>query len=90
MNTKRNWELDELIDHFTMLPNEMELLGNKTGTSRLGFAIILKFFQYEASFPSNKNEIPKEVILYISKQLGIDASTFDNYDWAGRNIKYHR
>lgn len=38
----------------------------------------------------NKYDIPKEVILYISKQLGIEASTFDNYDWAGRIIKYHR
>lgn len=87
---KRHWELDELIDHFTMLPNELEQLGNKIGTTRLGFAVILKFFQYEARFPNYKNEIPKEVILYISKQLGIEASCFDNYDWTGRVIKYHR
>ena len=27
---KRNWELDELIEHFTIMPNEMSLFGNKT------------------------------------------------------------
>jgi TnpA family transposase len=73
-----------------MLPNELEQLGNKTGPTRLGFAVMFKFFQYEARFPNYKNEIPKDIVLYISKQLGIEASTFDNYDWAGRVIKYHR
>ena len=51
---------------------------------------MFKFFQYEARFPNHKNEIPKEVVAYISKQLGIEAGTFDNYNWAGRVIKYHR
>jgi hypothetical protein len=34
---KRNWELDELIEHFTILPNEMQLIENKTGETRIGF-----------------------------------------------------
>jgi hypothetical protein len=55
---KRNWELDELIEHFTIMPNEMSLVVNKTGETRLGFAILLKFFHMEARFPSSKNEIP--------------------------------
>ncbi|WP_010233434.1 Tn3 family transposase [Clostridium arbusti] len=87
---KKYWELDELIDYFTIMPNELEQLGNKSSSSRLGFAILFKFFQYEARFPRYKTEIPKDVIFYISKQLDIEASTFDTYDWNGRNIKYHR
>lgn len=87
---KRAWELDELIDNFTFMPNELRLLGNKSGETRLGFAVMLKFFQYEARFPTHKNEVPKEVILYISKQLHIDSELFNNYNWAGRSIKYHR
>lgn len=87
---KRHWELDELIDHFTLMPNELALLGNKTGETRLGFAVLFKFFQYEAKFPSRKNEIPKEVIKYIAKQINLEAYLFDGYDWAGRSIKYHR
>ena len=87
---KRNWEVDELIEHFTFLPNEQALLSNKTGSTRLGFAVLFKFFQYEARFPSYKNEIPKEMVAYIGKQFALDRLLFDEYDWNGRTIKYHR
>lgn len=87
---KRHWELEELIDHFTFLPNELSQLGNKSTETRLGFAVLFKFFQYEARFPNHKNEIPKEVVLYIAKQLNLGAWLIDEYDWNGRSIKYHR
>lgn len=48
---KRNWDLDELIEHFTILPNEMKLIENKTAETRIGFAVLLKFFQNETRFP---------------------------------------
>lgn len=87
---KRNWELEELIDHFTFMPNELSQLSNKTRETRLGFAVLFKFFQYEARFPNHKNEIPKEVIRYISKQLNLDSLLFEEYNWSSRSIKYHR
>lgn len=87
---KRNWEVDELIEHFTFLPNEQVLLSNKTGSTRLGFAVLFKFFQQEARFPNYKNEIPKEMVAYIAKQFALDRQLFDEYDWNGRTIKYHR
>lgn len=87
---KRNWELEELIDHFTFMPNELTQIGNKTGGTRLGFSVLFKFFQYEGRFPNYKNEIPKDVVRYISKQLKLDSALFDDYDWGGRVIKYHR
>jgi len=36
---KRHWEVDELIESWTLLPEEMEVLGNKTGGNRIGFAL---------------------------------------------------
>lgn len=72
------------------MPNELQQLGNKTGATRLGFAVLFKFFQYKAKFPKYKSEIPKDIVLYISKQLGIEETNFYNYNWNGRNIKYHR
>lgn len=87
---KRHWEIEELIENFTFLPKEFTELSNKTGGTRLGFAVLLKYFQYEARFPSNKGEIPREVLLYISKQLNLDNWLIDEYDWNGRTIKYHR
>ncbi|MFR9709687.1 DUF4158 domain-containing protein [Paenibacillus sp. MB22_1] len=73
---KRNWELDELIEHFTFLPNEMQQVGNKSGETRLGFAVLFKFFQYEARFPSHKFEAPKAVIQYIAKQIETPAELY--------------
>jgi hypothetical protein len=87
---KRNWLLEDLIEHFTFLPNELSQLSNKTGSTRLGFAVLFKFFQYEARFPFHKREIPKDVVLYIAKQLSLEASLLEDYDWNGRSIKYHR
>ena len=40
----RRLELDELAEHFTLLPDEAALLRNKSGATRLGFALLLKFF----------------------------------------------
>ena len=57
---KRNWELYELVEQFTLLPVEISLLGNKSGANRLGFALLLKFFQVEARFP----RYPQEVSCY--------------------------
>jgi TnpA family transposase len=87
---KRHWEVDELIEHWTLLPDEQALLGNKIGCNRLGFAVLLKFFQLEARFPEQKNEIPKPVVIYLAKQVGVPFEEYHAYDWQGRNIKYHR
>lgn len=87
---KRNWETDELIESFTFLPNELSAIANKTGSNRLGFAVLFKFFQWEAHFPNNKSEIPKAVIQYIAKQLDLDPDIFNSYDWNGRSIQYHK
>jgi len=34
-------ELDELVEHFTLLPDEVARLRNKSGPTRLGFALLL-------------------------------------------------
>jgi len=37
----------ELMESFTIAPSERELLGTKSGASRLGCAVLLKYFQCE-------------------------------------------
>lgn len=87
---KRHWEVDELIEYWTLLPDEETLLGNKTGANRLGFAILLKFFQLEVRFPQHIRDIPKPVVVHLSKQVGVPSEEYHTYDWQGRSIKYHR
>jgi hypothetical protein len=45
VSMKRDWSADELAEHWTLLPSEQALLSNKSGATRLGFAVLLKFFQ---------------------------------------------
>ncbi len=51
---KRNWQPEELIEHWTLLEAELALLTKKTASNRLGLALLLKFFQYEGRFPLSK------------------------------------
>ena len=43
---KKNWDLEELIEYFTFMPNELDLLKDKIEETQLGFAVLFKFFQY--------------------------------------------
>jgi TnpA family transposase len=87
---KRNWEAEELVEHWTLLPPELASLGNKSGATRLGFAVLLKFFQYEARFPREASEVPTVALNYVAQQLVIAPACWWDYDWQGRSIKYAR
>jgi TnpA family transposase len=87
---KRDWSADDLAEHWTLLPSERELLANKTGATRLGFAVLLKFFQVEARFPRQLQEIPVAAIECIAQQAGVSAAELVQYDLDSRAAKYHR
>jgi len=44
-------------------------LANKTGPTRLGFAVLLKFFQYAARFSLSMQEVPTAAVAYIAGQV---------------------
>ena len=48
---KRQWTPDELAEHWTLHPHDLDLLANKSGPTRLGFALLLKYFQQEGRCP---------------------------------------
>jgi TnpA family transposase len=87
---KRQWQTEELVEQFTLLPDEMALLDNKVGVNRLGFAVLLKFFQLEARFPRSRQEIPKPIVSYIARQLELSPNSFREYEWQGRTSVRHR
>ena len=43
----REWSLEELIESWTLVGQDWTLVGNKTGATRLGFALLLKFFEID-------------------------------------------
>ena len=87
---QQRWSIDELIDLWTLLPSETELLRNKTGPTRLGFAVMLKAFQHEGRFPYNAHEVPDPVIDYVARQVGVPASEYLAFNWRNRNSSYQR
>ncbi|TBR56946.1 hypothetical protein B4U84_26280 [Westiellopsis prolifica IICB1] len=52
----------------------------------MGFAVLLKFFQLEGRFPTEKSDVPKPVIVYLAKQVSIPWEEYYAYDWQGRAI----
>ncbi|MDQ3638690.1 MAG: DUF4158 domain-containing protein, partial [Actinomycetota bacterium] len=87
---KRRWTEEELIERWTLGPDELLLLANKTGATRLGFAVLLRFFAGEGRFPRSKGEVPGQVVSYVGGQVGVPAEEYIRYDWQGRTVKYHR
>lgn len=86
---KRLWSDDDLVAHFTVLSQGRQLLQNKTGATRLGFAVLLKCFQQEGSFPA-RHEIPFAVIRHIAQQIELAPELFVQYPTEGRTGEYHR
>lgn len=87
---KRQWENEELIEHWMLSVWDLAQIGNKTGATRLGFAVLLKFFQRAGRFPAFKNEVPAVVISFVATQVGVAPEAYLQYDWQGRTIKDHR
>jgi hypothetical protein len=99
---KRHWETDELVEHWTLLPRETELLTNKTGATRLGFAVLLKFFQLEAYFPQQATDVPtveipgntcEEIDIAFAYSLGkfycfADTYVKFGYRWFLRKVRH--
>ncbi|GES09423.1 DUF4158 domain-containing protein [Acrocarpospora macrocephala] len=87
---RREWEPEELIAAWTLLDGDWELVGNKTGATRLGFSLLLKFFEQEARFPRHVGELPKAAVDYVAGQVQVDPALLAEYDWSGRSIERHR
>ncbi len=87
---KRTWTAEELLEHFTLLPDELTAVGNKSGATRLGFAVLLKCFQYEGRFLHSRQEAAPEVVRFLATQVGVDGALFAQYLWEGRTIEAHR
>ncbi len=81
---------EELIEQWTLLPRDLALLANKAGPTRLGFSVLLLYFQREGRFPEHRHDVPRPVVAHVAAQVGVPYEDWVRYDWGGRSIKYHR
>lgn len=55
---RREWEPEELLGCWTLVGTDWVLIANKSGPTRLGFAVLLKFFEIDGRFPGGVSEVP--------------------------------
>jgi TnpA family transposase len=86
---KQNWTATELKELWTLSDQEKKLTLLKSRQSRLGFALLLKYFQINARFPRKEEVISLSVINFLAKQLELDSLSFHYYDFADQSAKLH-
>lgn len=83
-------QLDELVEHWTVLTDEQELLAGRRGATKLGFTLLLKFYTRHGRFPSGRSELPDEAIEFVARQVQVPGAELGLYEWSGRTIEFHR
>jgi hypothetical protein len=54
---RREWDPDELISGWTLVESDSKIIGNKTRATRLGFSVMLKFYELEGRFPAAVEDV---------------------------------
>ncbi|MFG1963672.1 DUF4158 domain-containing protein [Nonomuraea sp. NPDC049028] len=85
-----DWEQDELISAWTLVEGDWDLVGEKAGAGRLGFALILKFYEIEGRFPAYPEEIPAAAVEYVASLVKVETELLAKYSWRSRTIERHR
>jgi TnpA family transposase len=88
--TRSPLHIDELVEHWTILDEERDLIAGKRGATRLAFGILLKFYTQYGRFPRGRSELPEEAVEHVAKQVKVPASELGLYEWSGSTIEYHR
>jgi hypothetical protein len=87
---KRAWHPEELVEHWSVIPEDWPLIEPKQSATRLGFTVLFKFFQYAGYFPRAPQDVPLTVVDHLAQQVGVPADTWAQYDWDSRTIERHR
>lgn len=83
-------DVDELIEFWTVLDEDRDLLAGKRGATALGFVLLLKYYSRQGRFPRGLSDFAAEVVAYVARQVDVDGSTLGLYEWSGRTVEYHR
>jgi len=73
VTARASLDLDELVDHWTVLDDERELVDAKYGATRLGFALALKFYTRHGRFPAAASDLPGGVVEFVYRRRPPDA-----------------
>jgi TnpA family transposase len=87
---RQEWSPEDVVACWTLVDGDWDLVANKAGTTRLGFCLMLKFFEMEGRFPDLLEEVPQAAVEYVAGLVKVSAAEFAKYDLASRSAKNHR
>ena len=78
-------------DSFNLENEELILVKTKNSNkNRLGFSVLLKYFQRNGHYPKGPQSIDLVLIKSLANQLNISPLAIKNFDWEGRSIERFR
>jgi hypothetical protein len=87
---RQEWSPEELLASWTLVDGDWDLVANKSGSTRLGFSLLLKFFELEGRFPDLLEEVSQAAVEYVAGLVKVPAAEFAKYDLTSRSAKNHR
>ena len=85
----RELDQDELIDRWTLVGDELNLVAGKRGR-RSSASPCSALLHSKRPVPSGKGEIPDAAVDYVARQVAVGATEIAFYEWSGRTIEFHR
>ncbi|MFE1327044.1 Tn3 family transposase [Streptomyces sp. NPDC058735] len=85
---RQEWSPEDVVACWTLVDGDWDLVANKSGTTRLGFCLMLKFFEIDGRFPEFIEEFPQAAVDYVAGLVKVPAAELAKYDLAG--AKRHR
>ena len=83
--------LDELVEHWTLLEDERDLVAGKRGATRLGFRVVAEVLCPVRAVPGGPGRARRtRSSAFVARQVKVPASELGFYEWAGSTIEYHR
>lgn len=86
----RDKSTSELTQHWVLSFDERSLLANKSGTTRLTFAVLLKAFGLEGRFPKRNEDVPAACVAFVAQQVDVSPTAYLKVDWSERTSRYHK
>lgn len=87
---RQQWSPEKLLTNWTLVDGDWDLVANKSGATRLGFSLLLKFFELEGRFPDVLEEVPSAAVEHVADLVKVPTTDFVKYTLAGRTAEYHR
>jgi len=80
------------LDNIFNLSDDERLLAlsKNSDKNKLGFAVLLKYFQFEGHYPKHIKYIDPLMLNCLANQLGVSTACINEFDWEGRSTKRFR